>query len=131
MLILRTYQKLAYMKKEVIKMLKINFKKLSITTTAILGLTVISFQQQKINQLQKSNVRTAAAAKVNDKKLKQGTLYHVDGLSLYISSYKCNNHENLVITTNLKKKQFYQVASNDDKQGKTNGITLAFGNDQK
>ena len=112
-------------------MLKINFKKLSITTTTILGLTIIGFQQQKINQLQKNNAQTVAAAKVNDQKLKQGTLYHMDGLSLYVSSYKCKNHENIVITTNLKKKQFYQVASNDDKQGKTHGITLAFGSDQK
>lgn len=112
-------------------MLKINFKKMSITIAAILGLTVISFQQQKINQLQKSNVQTAVAAKVNDQKLKQGTLYHMDGLSLYVTSYKCKNHKNIVITTNLRKKQFYQVASNDDKQGKTNGVTLAFGTDQK
>ena len=112
-------------------MLKINFKKLSITTTTILGLTVIGFQQQKINQLQKNNAQTVVAAKVNDQKLKQGTLYHMDGLSLYVSSYKCKNHENIVITTNLRNKQFYQVASNDDKQGKTHGITLAFGNDQK
>ena len=112
-------------------MLKINFKKLSITTTTVLGLTVIGFQQQKINQLQKNNAQTVVAAKVNDQKLKQGTLYHMDGLSLYVSSYKCKNHENIVITTNLRKKQFYQVASNDDKQGKTHGITLAFGNDQK
>lgn len=112
-------------------MLKINFKKLSITATTILGLTVIGFQQQKINQLQKNNAQTVVAAKVNNQKLKQGTLYHMDGLTLYASSYKCKNHKNIVITTNLRKKQFYQVASNDDKQGKTHGITLAFGNDQK
>ena len=112
-------------------MLKINFKKLSITTTTILGLTVIGFQQQKINQLQKNNAQTVVAAKVNEQKLKQGTLYHMDGLTLHVSSYKCKNHKNIVITTNLRKKQFYQVASNDDKQGKTHGITLAFGNDQK
>ena len=112
-------------------MLKINFKKLSITATTILGLTVIGFQQQKINQLQKNNAQTVVAAKVNDQKLKQGTLYHMDGLTLYVSSYKCKNRKNIVITTNLRKKQFYQVASNDDKQGKTHGITLAFGNDQK
>ena len=55
-------------------MLKINFKKLSITTTTILGLTVIGFQQQKINQLQKNNAQTVVAAKVNEQKLKQGTL---------------------------------------------------------
>lgn len=112
-------------------MLKINFKKLSIAATTILGLTVIGFQQQKINQLQKNNAQTVVAAKVNEQKLKQGTLYHMDGLNLYVSSYKCKNHKNIVITTNLRKKQFYQVASNDDKQGKTHGITLAFGNDQK
>lgn len=112
-------------------MLKINFKKVSITIIAVVSLGVISCQQQKINQLQASSSHTAAAAKVNDQKLKQGTLYHMDGLSLYVSSYKCKNHENIVITTNLRKKQFYQVASNDDKQGKTHGITLAFGNDQK
>ena len=112
-------------------MLKINFKKMSITIAAILGLTVISFQQQKINQLQRSNAQTVVAAKVNDQKLKQGTLYRMNDLSLYVSSYKCKNHENIVITTNLRKKQFYQIASNDDKQGKTHGVALAFGNDQK
>ena len=112
-------------------MLKFNFKKLSITVTAILGLTVISYQQQKINRLQKNNVSTAAAAKVDNQKLKQGTLYHVDGLTLYVTTYKCKNHKNIVLTTNLRKKQFYQVASNDDAQGRTHGITVAFGNDQK
>ena len=112
-------------------MLKFNFKKLSITVTAILGLTVISYQQQKINRLQKNNVSTAAAAKVDNQKLKQGTLYHVDGLTLYVTTYKCKNHKNIVLTTNLRKKQFYQVASNDDAQGRTHGITVALGNDQK
>ena len=112
-------------------MLKLNFKKLSITATAILGLTVISYQQQKIDQLQKNNASTAAAAKVDYQQLKQGTLYRVDGLTLYVTTYKCKNHKNIVLTTNLRKKQFYQVASNDDKQGKTHGITVAFGNDQK
>ena len=112
-------------------MLKINFKKVSITIIAVVGLGVISCQQQKINQLQKNNAQTVVAAKVNEQKLKQGTLYHMDGLTLYVSSYKCKNHKNIVITTNLRKKQFYQVASNDDKQGKTHGITLAFGSDQK
>ena len=112
-------------------MKKLNLKKLVVTTVAVLGLTVISYQQKKIDQLQKNNVQTVSATKVNDQKLKQGTLYHMNGLSLYVTSYKCKNHENIVITTNLRKKQFYQVASNDDKQGKTHGVTLAFGNDQK
>ena len=112
-------------------MKKLNLKKFTVTTAAILGLTVISYQQKKIDQLQKNNAPTVLATKVNDQKLKQGTLYHMNGLSLYVTSYKCKNHENIVITTNLRKKQFYQVASNNDKQGKTHGVTLAFGNDQK
>ena len=112
-------------------MKKLNLKKFTVTTAAILGLTVISYQQQKINQLQKNNASTAAAATVDNQKLKQGTLYRVNGLTLYVTTYKCKNHQNIVLTTNLRKKQFYQVASNDDKQGKTHGITVAFGNDQK
>lgn len=112
-------------------MKKLNLKKFTVTTVAILGLTVISYQQKKIDQLQKNNAQTVSAAKVNDQKLKQGTLYHMNGLNLYVTSYKYKNHENIVITTNLRKKQFYQVASNDDTQGKTHGITVAFGNDQK
>ena len=112
-------------------MKKLNLKKFTVTTVAILGLTVISYQQKKIDQLQKNNVSTVSATKVNDQKLKQGTLYHMNGLSLYVTTYKYKNHKNIVLTTNLRKKQFYQVASNDDKQGKTHGITVAFGNDQK
>ena len=60
-----------------------------------------------------------------------GDTYKLDGLSLKVSEYSYKGSKNIVITTNLKKKEFYQVGINDDKQGKTHGVTVAFGNDQK
>lgn len=63
--------------------------------------------------------------------IKLGTTYKRGYLSFKVSQYKLNGRMNYVITTNLKHKQFYQVGSNDDKQGRTNGITVAFGNDQR
>lgn len=60
-----------------------------------------------------------------------GDTYKLDGLSLKVSEYSYKGSKNIVITTNLKKKEFYQVGSNNDKQGKTRGVTVAFGKDQR
>ena len=60
-----------------------------------------------------------------------GDTYKLDGLSLKVSEYSYNGSKNIVITTNLKKKEFYQVGSNNDKHGKTRGVTVAFGSDQR
>ena len=60
-----------------------------------------------------------------------GDTYKLDGLSLRVSEYNYKGSKNIVITTNLKQKEFYQVGSDNDKHGKTRGVTVAFGNDQK
>lgn len=59
-----------------------------------------------------------------------GDTYKLGNLSLKISTYDYKG-KNIVITTNLKKKEFYQVGSNNDKHGKTRGVTVAFGSDQR
>lgn len=63
--------------------------------------------------------------------IKLGTAYKRGELSLKVTSYKTGKHENYVITTNLKKKNYYQVGSNDDKKGRTKGVTVAYGYDQR
>ena len=86
-------------------------------------------QHNKINQLQHQD--TVQADKVQNKRLQVGTRYKIDGLSMIVSEYTVKGHKNIIITTNLKHKNYYQVGSNDDSQHRTTGITVAFGDDQK
>ena len=109
-------------------------KKMNIKKMAVIGLTSLlvgglGIQQAKINGLE--NNKTVNASKISTKPLEIGTRYRVGGLSMVVSEYTYKGHKNYVITTNLKHKEFYQVGSNDDRKGKTKGVTLAFGNDQK
>lgn len=90
---------------------------------------VCAYQKVEINHLQHENV--VQANKVQNKRLEIGTKYKLDGLNMIVSEYTIKGHKNIVITTNLKKKNYYQVGANADKEGRTNGVTLAFGNDQK
>lgn len=90
---------------------------------------VCAYQKVEINQLQHENI--VQANKVPNKQLEVGTKYKLDGLNMIVSEYTIKGHKNIVITTNLKKKNYYQVGANEDKEGRTKGVTLAFGNDQK
>lgn len=90
---------------------------------------VCAYQKVEINHLQRENI--VQASKVQNKRLEIGTKYKLDGLNMIVSEYTIKGHKNIVITTNLKKKNYYQVGANADKEGRTNGVTLAFGNDQK
>lgn len=82
-------------------------------------------------QAVKDNGQNVQADHTTVEHIKLGSTYKRGYLSFKVSEYKVNGRKNYVITTNLKKKQFYQVGSNDDKQGRTKGITVAFGNDQR
>uniref|UniRef100_UPI003F54F6F7 hypothetical protein n=1 Tax=Lactobacillus acidophilus TaxID=1579 RepID=UPI003F54F6F7 len=98
---------------------------------AIMGLSATCLtQHQQINQLNHENV--VNADKVKSERLKVGTRYNIGkNVSMIISEYKTNNKNNIVITTNLKHKDFYNVGANEDKNGKTDGVTVAFGADQR
>ena len=107
-------------------MKKFNLKKIAVVVSSFAlfgGGVAVGAMHQTSPQVQ------ANAAKTHI--LHVGDTYKLDGLSLKVSKYSYNGSKNIVITTNLKKKEFYQVGSNDDKHGKTRGVTVAFGNDQK
>lgn len=108
------------------KMKKFNLKKIVIVLSSFAlfgGGVAVGAMRQTSPQVQANATKTHA--------LHIGDTYKLDGLSLKVSEYSCKGSKNIVITTNLKKKEFYQVGSNDDKQGKTHGVTIAFGNDQR
>lgn len=102
-----------------------SFKRLAVlvsVSAAMFGLGAVS---QRTIQPQKVN------AGANVETLKLGRHYKKDFLTLKVTEYKENRHKNIIVTT-YAKKQFYQVGSNDDKQGRTkNGVTIAYGPDQK
>lgn len=106
-----------------------NIKKIVITIVMLFALVGTLYQHQEIKQLKHDN--TVEANKIENKRLEIGTRYRVGGLSMIVSEYNYKGHKNYVIKTNLSKKQYYQVGTNDDKKGRTNGVTVAFGNDQK
>lgn len=94
----------------------------------VTGVALLSFGSGHL--VSKGTQRTQAS-RTKTEKIQLGARYHYKGLSFKVSTYKYKGKDNFVITTKLKHKQFYQVGSNDDKQGRTSGITVAFGSDQK
>lgn len=108
-----------------VKMLK--SKKL-IKVVGVVSVALLSFGS---GYLASKGTQRTQASRTRAEKIKLGTRYHYKGLTFKVSSYKCKGKDNFVITTNLKHKQFYQVGSNDDKQGRTSGVTVAFGSDQR
>ena len=113
-------------KESVLKMKKFNLKKIAVVVSSFAlfgsGVAVCAMHQ--------TSPQVHANATKNHI-LHVGDTYKLDGLSLRVSEYNYKGSKNIVITTNLKQKEFYQVGSNDDKHGKTRGVTVAFGNDQK
>ena len=109
-------------KESVLKMKKFNLKKIAVVVSSFAlfggGVAVGAMHQPA-----QANINKTHALHVGD-------TYNLGNLSLKISTYDYKG-KNIVITTNLKKKEFYQVGSNDDKHGKTRGVTVAFGNDQR
>lgn len=107
------------------KMKKFNLKKIVVALSSFAlfgGGVAVGSMHQTSPQVQANATKTHT--------LHVGDTYKLDGLSLRVSEYSYKRSKNIVITTNLKQKEFYQVASND-KKGKTRGVTVAFGNDQK
>lgn len=90
---------------------------------------VCAYQKVEINHLQRENI--VQANKVQNKRLEVGTKYKLDGLNMIVSEYTVKGHKNIVITTNLKNKQYYNVGANEDKEHRTKGVTIAYGYDQK
>lgn len=90
---------------------------------------VCAYQKVEINHLQHENI--VQANKVQNKRLEVGTKYKLDGLNMIVSEYTVKGHKNIVITTNLKNKQYYSVGANEDKEHRTKGATIAYGYDQK
>lgn len=90
---------------------------------------VCAYQKVEINQLRHENI--VQANKVQNKRLEVGTKYKLDGLNMIVSEYTVKDHKNIVITTNLKNKQYYNVGANEDKEHRTKGVTIAYGYDQK
>lgn len=112
-------------KESVLKMKKFNLKKTAVVVSSFVlfgGGVAVGTMHQTSPRVQANATKTHI--------LHVGDTYKLDGLSLRASEYNYKGNKNIVITTNLKKKEFYQVASND-KKGKTRGVTVAFGNDQK
>lgn len=112
-------------KESVLKMKKFNLKKITVVVSSFAlfgGGVAVGAMHLTSPRVQANATKTHI--------LHVGDTYKLDGLSLKVSEYSYNGSKNIVITTNLKKKAFYQVASND-KQGKTRGVTVAFGNDQR
>lgn len=106
-------------------MKKFNLKKIAVVVSSFAlfgGGVAVGAMHQTSPRVQANATKTHI--------LHVGDAYKLGNLSLKISTYDYKG-KNIVITTNLRKKEFYQVASNDDKQGKTRGVTVAFGNDQK
>ena len=99
-----------------------------IKTAGVVGVALLSFGG---GYLASKGEQNSQASRAKTEKIQLGTRYHYKGLSFKVSAYKYKNRDNFVITTNLKHKQFYQVGSNDDKQGRTDGVNVAFGSDQK
>ena len=99
-----------------------------IKTVGVVGVVLLSFDS---GYLASKGTQRTQASENRIEKIQLGTRYQYKDLSFKVSAYKYKNRDNFVITTNLKHKQFYQVGSNDDKQGRTKGITVAFGSDQK
>lgn len=104
-------------------------KKLFVAIVLLFTLVGVLYQHQEINQLR--HVNTVEANKIENKRLEIGTRYRVGGLSMIVSEYIYNGKKNYVITTNLSKKQYYQVGANTDKSGRTTGVTIAYGDNQK
>lgn len=98
---------------------------------SILGLQVTCIsQKQEINSLQHENV--VQANKVENRRLQVGKKYNLDNnFSMIVSEYNYKGKKNIVVTTNLKKKNYYNVGANEDKKHRTNGVTIAFGSDEK
>lgn len=113
-------------KESVLKMKKFNLKEIAVVVSSFTlfggGAAVGAMHQTSPRRVQANATKTYI--------LHIGDTYKLDGLSLKVSEYSYKGSKNIVITTNLKKKEFYQVASNDRK-GKTRGVTVALGNDQK
>lgn len=108
------------------KMKKFNLKKIAVVVSSFVlfgGGVAVGAMHQTSPQVQ-ANATKTHTLHIDD-------TYKLDGLSLRVSEYNYKGSKNIVITTNLRKKEFYQVASNDDKQGKTRGVTVAFGSDQR
>lgn len=99
-----------------------------IKTVAVVGVALLSFGS---GCLASKGTQRTQASRTKTEKIQLGTRYHYKGLSFKVSTYKYKGKDNFVITTKLKHKQFYQVGSNDDKQGRTGGVTVAFGSNQK
>lgn len=104
-------------------------KKIVIAIVLLFALVGVLCQHQEITQLKHDN--TVEANKIGNKRLEIGTRYRAGGLSMIVSEYTYQGKKNYVITTNLSKKQFYQVGANTDKSGRTNGVTIAYGDNQK
>lgn len=104
-------------------------KKIFVAIILLFALVGVVYQHQEITQLKHDS--TVEANKIENKRLEIGTRYHVGGLSMIVSEYNYKGKKNYIITTNLSKKQFYQVGANTDKSRRTNGVTIAYGNNQK
>lgn len=104
-------------------------KKIFVAIVLLFALVGVIYQHQEIKQLRHDNI--VEANKIENKRLEIGTRYRVGGLSMIVSEYTYNGKKNYVITTNLSKKQYYQVGANTDKSGRTNGVTIAYGDNQK
>lgn len=113
-------------KESVLKMKKFNLKKITVVASSF----VLFGGGVAVGAMHQTSPRVQANATKNHI-LHAGDTYKLDGLSLRVSEYNYKGSKNIVITTNLKQKEFYRVGSNDDKHGKTRGVTVAFGNDQK
>lgn len=109
--------------------IKINLKKIVVLVAAAAAVGGLTYQHQEINSLKHDT--SVRAANIKSERLRVGTRYHIGGVSMVVSTYEYKGHKNYIIKTNLKHKAFCDVGSNDDKQGKTNGVTVAFGNDQR
>lgn len=112
-------------KESVLKMKKFNLKKITVVVSSFAlfgGGVAVGAMRQTSPRVQANATKTHI--------LHVGDTYKLDGLSLKVSEYGYKGSKNIVITTNLKQKEFYQVASND-KKGKTRGVTVAFGSDQR
>ena len=97
----------------------------------ILGLQVTCINQNKeINSLKHENI--VQANKIENRRLQVGAKYNLDNnFSMIVSEYNYKGKKNIVVTTNLKHKNYYSVGANEDKTHRTNGVTVAFGNDEK
>ena len=101
------------------------------TGITILGLQVTCINQNKeINNLKHENI--VQANKIENRRLQVGTKYNLDNnFSMIVSEYNYKGKKNIVVATNLKHKNYYSVGANEDKKHRTNGVTIAFGSDEK